>query len=115
MRCLILARCAVMTGTRKLVLFAFAMSLSACATAARLPVSAGVGRDPLLPAPKEAALPLINVVTARGWSPAGTPRAAAGTKVAPFAKGFNHPRWVYVLPNGDILIAETNAPERPED
>jgi glucose/arabinose dehydrogenase len=35
--------------------------------------------------------------------------------VAPFAKGFNHPRWVYVLPNGDILIAETNAPDRPED
>ena len=60
-------------------------------------------------------MPLINVVTAKGWTASGMPTAAPGTKVAAFARGLNHPRWVYVLPNGDVLIAETNAPVRPED
>lgn len=104
-----------MTGTGKIVGFAVAIVLCGCGTPAKLPVSAGMGPAPVLPSPKEAVLPLINVVTAKGWSPAGTPTAAPGMTVAPFAKGFRHPRWVYVLPNGDILIAETNAPVRPED
>jgi glucose/arabinose dehydrogenase len=104
-----------MTGIRKFLGATVFIALIACGTPARLPVSAGMGPSPVLPAPREAAIPLINVVTAKGWSPAGLPVAAPGTKVAPFAKGFNHPRWVYVLPNGDVLIAETNAPVRPED
>ena len=44
-----------------------------------------------------------------------TPTAAAGTQVAAFADGLDHPRWLYVLPNGDVLVAETNAPPKPDD
>ncbi len=51
---------------------------------------------------------------ARGWSADGRPVAAPGTGVARFAEDLDHPRWIYVLPNGDVLVAETNAPTRPE-
>src|SRR5665647_3954777 len=86
---------------------------SACGSSATLPVSAGTGPDPVLPRPREAVIPLINVVTAKGWSRNGSPVAAPGMTVRAFAKNLNHPRWVYVLPNGDVLVAETNAPKRP--
>ncbi|HEY2739426.1 MAG TPA: sorbosone dehydrogenase family protein, partial [Thermoanaerobaculia bacterium] len=86
-----------------------------CASAARLPVAAGTGPHPTLPAPNKALIPVVHVVTAKGWPAGSKPVAAAGTSVAAFAAGLDHPRWLYVLPNGDVLVAETNAPERPED
>ncbi|HUQ21259.1 MAG TPA: sorbosone dehydrogenase family protein [Gemmatimonadaceae bacterium] len=86
-----------------------------CGTAARLPVSAGIGPKPLIPPPSTAPIPLINVVKAIGWSANETPTPMAGTRVNAFARGLNHPRWLYVLPNGDVLVAETNAPKRPDD
>jgi glucose/arabinose dehydrogenase len=92
-----------------------AASLAACGTAARLPLEAGVGPHPTLPPPSKSLIPLINVVEAKGWPPAGKPLAAEGTSVVTFAQGLEHPRWVYVLPNGDALVAETNAPPRPEN
>jgi hypothetical protein len=58
---------------------------------------------------------LVHVVTAKGWPEGARPVAAEGTAVAAFAEGLVHPRWLYVLPNGDVLVAETNAPERPRD
>jgi glucose/arabinose dehydrogenase len=57
----------------------------------------------------------VNVVTARGWAAGEKPVAAEGMEVVAFARGLDHPRWLYVLPNGDVLVAETNAPPRPED
>ena len=78
-------------------------------------VNAGVGPTPTLPAPTSSLLPTVNVVTAKGWPPGTTPIAAPGTVVTAFASGLNHPRWLYVLPNGDVLVAETNAPVRPDD
>jgi glucose/arabinose dehydrogenase len=87
---------------------------SGCATAARLPVSAGTGANPVLPAPKTSLIPTVHVIDAKGWPTDGKPIAAAGTTVAAFARGLDHPRWLYVLPNGDVLVAETNAPPRPE-
>jgi glucose/arabinose dehydrogenase len=57
---------------------------------------------------------MVNVVDATGWSPGATPHAAKGTTVNAFARDLDHPRWLYVLPNGDVLVAETNAPPRPE-
>jgi glucose/arabinose dehydrogenase len=57
----------------------------------------------------------VNVVRAKGWPAGATPVAAEGTRVAAFARDLDHPRWLYVLPNGDVLVAETNAPPRPED
>jgi glucose/arabinose dehydrogenase len=87
----------------------------ACGAPARLPVSAGIGPHPVLPPPRTSLIPLVHVVTAKGWPQGVTPVAAPGTTVNAFATGLDHPRWLYVLPNGDVLVAETNAPPRPDD
>jgi glucose/arabinose dehydrogenase len=86
-----------------------------CGATAQLPVTAGTGPDPQLPPPDKSLIPLVYVVDAKGWAPDGKPVAAAGTSVVAFARGLDHPRWLHVLPNGDVLVAETNAPPRPED
>lgn len=57
----------------------------------------------------------MHIAPAVGWSPGATPQAAPGTRVVAFASDLDHPRWLYVLPNGDVLVAETNAPPKPED
>ncbi|NUQ21498.1 MAG: sorbosone dehydrogenase family protein, partial [Gemmatimonadaceae bacterium] len=89
--------------------------LAACGGAAKLPVSAGVGPTPQLPPPEHALIPTVHVAEAKGWPAGVTPVAAPGTRVAAFARGLDHPRWLYVLPDGDVLVAETNAPPRPKD
>jgi glucose/arabinose dehydrogenase len=103
-------------NARQRVLLALtAASLAGCGASARLPLTAGMGPNPTLPTPTPALLPTVNVVTAKGWSPGEAPVAAEGTFVTAFAQGLEHPRWLLVLPNGDVLVAETNAPPRPED
>jgi glucose/arabinose dehydrogenase len=97
------------------VLVVAALSIAACAEPAQLPVSAGTGPNPVLPAPSTSLIPTINVVTAKGWSLDAKPVVADGMTVAAFARELDHPRWLYVLPNGDVLVAETNAPKRPDD
>ena len=97
------------------LLLVSAVGLVACASSARLPIAAGTGPHPTLPAPNKALIPVVNVVMARGWPAGGRPVAARGTAVAAFASGLTHPRWLCVLPNGDVLVAETNAPVRPQD
>ena len=93
----------------------FAVLAAGCGGVARLPLDAGVGPDPALPPPDQSLLPTVNVAKATGW-PAGTaPTPAAGLSVTPFADGLQHPRWLHVLPNGDVLVAETDAPSKPED
>ena len=89
--------------------------LAGCGNSARLPVEAGTGPQPTLPAPKKSLLPTVNVAPARGWSEGNQPVGARGTTVTAFAAQLDHPRWIYVLPNGDVLVAETNAPPKPED
>jgi glucose/arabinose dehydrogenase len=74
-----------------------------------------MGPRPVLPPPDPSLIPVIEIAPAIGWSNGGGPVAADGLRVAPFARDLDHPRWLYVLPNGDVLVAETNAPERPED
>ena len=91
------------------------LALSGCGATATLPVSAGTGPHPELPPPHASLIPTVNVATARGWSGTGMPAAGNGLRVTAFARELNHPRWLYVLPNGDVLVAETNAPERPDD
>jgi glucose/arabinose dehydrogenase len=92
-----------------------AASIAACGSPARLPVSAATGVHPVIPRPRESVIPVINVVTAKSWPADNTPVAGDGLSVRAFAKGLDHPRWLYVLPNGDVLVAETNAPNRPDD
>ncbi len=89
--------------------------LGACGDAAKLTVLAGTGPQPVLPAPEAALIPTVNIAPAKGWPAGATPQPAPGLKVAAFAAGLDHPRWLLVLPNGDALVAETNAPPKPED
>jgi glucose/arabinose dehydrogenase len=90
-------------------------NLVACSGPAALSIEAGTGPHPVLPPAQHALIPNINVAKAVGWRIGATPTPAAGTVVTPFATGLEHPRWIYVLPNGDVLVAETNAPVRPDD
>ncbi|WP_192560121.1 PQQ-dependent sugar dehydrogenase [Pseudomonas allokribbensis] len=94
---------------------ALAGGLTACGESSSLQVSDGTGPSPKLPEPNKTLIPTVNIAPAIGW-PAGTkPTPAAGTQVAAFAENLDHPRWLYVLPNGDVLVAETNAPPKPDD
>jgi glucose/arabinose dehydrogenase len=92
-----------------------ALSLAACGDTAQLRHEASVGPRPEIPPPTETLIPTINIAPARGWSNQGAPVPAQGLAVRAFAEHLEHPRWLYVLPNGDVLVAETNAPERPEE
>ncbi|WP_347911283.1 sorbosone dehydrogenase family protein [Pseudomonas grandcourensis] len=89
--------------------------LAACGETSRLQVSDGTGPSPQLPEPNKTLVPTVNIAPAIGWPQGAKPVAATGTQVAAFAEDLDHPRWLYVLPNGDVLVAETNAPPKPED
>ena len=89
--------------------------LAACGETSRLQVSDGTGPSPKLPEPNKTLIPTVNIAPAIGWPDGAKPIAATGTQVAAFAEGLDHPRWLYVLPNGDVLVAETNAPPKPDD
>ncbi|MEP6618631.1 MAG: sorbosone dehydrogenase family protein [bacterium] len=86
-----------------------------CGSAAHLPVEAGIGLQPALPGPEHSLIPTVHVAKAIGWPQNERPTAASGLAVAAFASTLDHPRWLFVLPNGDVLAAETNAPPQPED
>ena len=97
------------------VLFAaLLLSLTACGERQRLPDAAHVGPNPSLPEPTRTLIPTVDIAPATGWPERATPVAAKGLQVVALATGLEHPRWLHVLPNGDVLVAESNAPERPE-
>ena len=98
-----------------LFVIALAGGLSACGESSSLQVSDGTGPSPKLPEPNKTLIPTVNIAPAIGWPAGAKPTPAAGTQVAAFAENLDHPRWLYVLPNGDVLVAETNAPPKPED
>jgi glucose/arabinose dehydrogenase len=86
-----------------------------CGSSAHLPVAAGIGPSPQLPGPEHSSIPTVKVAKAKGWPVGVTPTPASGLRVNAFATGLDHPRELYVLPNGDVLVAESNGPPRPED
>ncbi len=92
-----------------------AFGLCACESESKLPVSAGEGRNPELPPPTDSVIPTVNIAIAKGWPAGEKPKPAAGMRVEALADKLDHPRWLYVLPNGDVLVAETNGPERPRE
>ena len=94
---------------------AAAALLAACGESATLPIAAGTGPTPRLPQPNRTLVPTVHVATATGWPAGAMPTAAPGLQVTAYATGLDHPRWLHVLPNGDVLVAETNAPPKPED
>ncbi|MBC7620917.1 MAG: hypothetical protein H7293_18360, partial [Candidatus Saccharibacteria bacterium] len=102
-------------GCKGALVVGAAILLSACGEMTRLPSGADYGPQPTLAAPAASWLPTVNIAKAVGWPQGGTPTAAPGLQVAAFASGLNHPRWLLVLPNGDVLVAEVNAPAKPDD
>jgi len=74
-----------------------------------------VGPSPRIAPVEKNLIPTMQVALAKGWPAGAKPRAASGVAVDAFARGLDHPRWLCVLPNGDVLVAETNAPPRPDD
>jgi glucose/arabinose dehydrogenase len=87
--------------------------LAACSDNADLPASAGYGPKPTLPAEKHALISTVYPAKAASWPAGLAPTPAAGLAVKAFATQLEHPRWLYVLPNGDVLVAEADAPSRP--
>ena len=104
-----------MRHLRLVLLLTASASLAACGEKAKLPEDAGWGPKPTLPAPNKTLIPTVNAAKAVPWQNGEKPVPAQGLAVGAFAKGLNHPRWLLVLPNGDVLVAETNAPPKPDD
>jgi glucose/arabinose dehydrogenase len=96
--------CAVTTG----------VFLAACGDTATLLSSEDTGPTPTLKEPVKRLIPTVNIAPAKGWPEGMMPKSMEGLTVAPLATGLDHPRWIYTLPNGDVLVAESNAPPKPE-
>jgi glucose/arabinose dehydrogenase len=99
--------------------FAQVVALIGAATVAFRRMTGGAhapawGSAPVIPAAKpQGSIPTLKMPTAQGWAPGQTPVAASGLRVNAFAAGLQHPRWIYVLPNGDVLVAEATNADRP--
>ena len=92
---------------------AMALMLAGCGDRAKLDETAGQGPNPTLPDEVHGWIPTIKVAPVVGWADGQTPKPAAGLAVNAFARDLSHPRWLTVLPNGDVLVAEASAPPQP--
>ncbi|WP_313004966.1 sorbosone dehydrogenase family protein [Brevundimonas sp.] len=104
-----------MSALRFIAALPLVLVLAACETESTLPEHLGFGADPQLPEARTQRLPTVKIAPAVGWPEGGAPVAASGLAVNAFATGLDHPRWLYELPNGDLLVAESNAPPKPDD
>jgi glucose/arabinose dehydrogenase len=86
-----------------------------CSETAKFSVADGTGTQPKLPPPQTTLIPTVNIAPVKRWPADMKPVAATGTQVSAFARDLDHPRWLLVLPNGDVLVAESNAPAKPDD
>jgi glucose/arabinose dehydrogenase len=106
------------TPIRVSTLFATALLLASCDGKGGDPAKQ-YGPNPVLPEPHQYLIPPMSVPQAVGWKPGETPTVSAGLRVQTMATGLLHPRIVYPLPNGDILVVESNGPGtkpfRPKD
>jgi glucose/arabinose dehydrogenase len=91
-----------------------ALGLAACGDTSKLPEGADTGATPTLPEPVRSLIPTVNIAPAQGWPEGVLPQPMAGTTVTALATGLDHPRWVYTLPNGDVLVAQSNKPPKPD-
>ena len=91
-----------------------ALGLTACGDTSKVPPGADIGASPTLPQPVKSLIPTVNIAPAQGWPEGMMPRPYAGMTVTALATGLDHPRWIYTLPNGDVLVAESNKPPKPD-
>ncbi len=103
----------LLVGVAVVALVSTGVLLASCERAT-VTIAEGYGARPALPAPKPGLFPTVNIAPAVGWQDGATPVAADGFAVNELAGGFDHPRWLHVLPNGDVLVAESNAPANPD-
>jgi glucose/arabinose dehydrogenase len=103
-----------MLVSRTVIACFFVVTFSACGSSAKLSVADGMGPKPQLPSPKESIIPTVHIATAVGWPNGVKPQVAEGLAVNLYADNLQHPRWLYALPNGDVLVAESNAPAKPK-
>jgi glucose/arabinose dehydrogenase len=94
---------------------AISLTVIGCGVPARVPVAEQTGPRPVIPKPSLSLIPVMKVVTPRRWAAQETPIPASDLEVHAFARDLHHPRSIFVLPNNDVLVAETNAPKRPDD
>jgi glucose/arabinose dehydrogenase len=97
-------------ATQLTALLALATASCSCTESARLAAREDTGPNPVLTTPEKGIIPTVSIAPAKGWAPDATPTPVAGRRVTAFARNLSHPRWLYVLPNGDVLVAESNAP-----
>ena len=92
-----------------------ALSLAACASTTEDIGDTGLGPRPELPSPQTSLMPTINIAPVQTRPSQSIPTAPPGFTVTAFASGLEHPRWVYPLPDGDLLVAESNAPAQHDE
>jgi glucose/arabinose dehydrogenase len=93
-----------------------ALSLCACTMpAGSSDPWVGYGPNPPLPKPRSALIPTVGTPKVVGWAQGAAPKAPPGFTVARYADGLDHPRWLYVLPNGDVLVSESASEPSPAD
>src|SRR5947208_8426354 len=102
------------------VLFAIAGIAALSLTACSMPAGSsnpwvGYGPNPPLPKPQKALIPTVGTPKVVGWAADAAPKAPPGFTVTRYAEGLDHPRWLYVLPNGDVLAAESASEPSPAD
>jgi hypothetical protein len=90
------------------------LPLAACGDQSTIATGEDYGPSPKLVQPHKSLIPTVNIAKAVGWPQGAKPTPASGMAVTAFATGLDHPRTLHVLPNGDVLVAETNAPPKPE-
>ena len=100
---------------KRAFLLAGALALAGCMESSQVAHEQSVGPQPQLPSPRKTLVPTVHIAPAKGWPSGRMPTPAAGLSVSAFATGLDHPRWVYVLPNGDVLVAESDHPVQPEE
>ena len=99
-----------MNVKHRVMALAIVAAVAACGGQAKLREGEDTGANPRIVPPETSALPVVKIAPARGWTGVDSPTPAPGLATKAFATGLDHPRWLYVLPNGDVLVAESNAP-----
>ena len=99
---------------KSLLMIASALALASC-DSGHPPPKSNFGTHPMLPAPAPQTIPTMNVNSIAPWPAGAAPSAPAGFTVTRYAENLKHPRWLYVLPNGDVLVAEAAPPLTPMD
>ena len=99
--------------TMRIAAAAALLAVAACGKAPPLATGKNTGPNPKLPAPESSTIPTVHFSQAVGWAAGAHPDAPAGFTVTLYASGLDHPRWLYVLPNGDVLVAESSTEQGP--